>query len=167
MRKRLLAAAALLIGAGCAAPDAKIADFEDCAAAGNPVMESYPRQCRADGVTYVEDVGAPAPPPEPEPSPPPPAAEGRSLSIGESAAFDGGLIVTLRSIEDSRCPEDVQCVWAGELAAVLAIEAAGPDGGSLELRLGPITSPEGIAYGYVVRLASITETEARIAVGRP
>ena len=34
----------------------KIDSFETCAAAGNPIMESYPRQCRADGITYVEDI---------------------------------------------------------------------------------------------------------------
>jgi len=32
--------------------------FEECAAAGNPVMESYPRQCRSkDGQSFVEFVG--------------------------------------------------------------------------------------------------------------
>lgn len=30
--------------------------FDRCAAAGNPVMESYPRQCRMDGVTYTEQI---------------------------------------------------------------------------------------------------------------
>lgn len=31
--------------------------FEECAAAGYPVMESYPRQCRTpDGRTFVEDI---------------------------------------------------------------------------------------------------------------
>jgi len=33
-----------------------ITDFEECAAAGNPVMESHPRQCRADGQTFVEEL---------------------------------------------------------------------------------------------------------------
>jgi len=32
----------------------KIDDFATCAAAGNPVMESYPRQCSYGGVTYTE-----------------------------------------------------------------------------------------------------------------
>ncbi|MDP2586811.1 MAG: Gmad2 immunoglobulin-like domain-containing protein [Candidatus Komeilibacteria bacterium] len=31
--------------------------FEDCVAAGYPVMESYPRQCRANDQTFVEDIG--------------------------------------------------------------------------------------------------------------
>jgi hypothetical protein len=32
-------------------------DFNSCVADGNPVMESYPRQCIANGITYFEDVG--------------------------------------------------------------------------------------------------------------
>ncbi|PIS04549.1 MAG: hypothetical protein COT81_05895 [Candidatus Buchananbacteria bacterium CG10_big_fil_rev_8_21_14_0_10_42_9] len=31
--------------------------FERCVAAGNPVMESYPRQCRHNGETFTEDIG--------------------------------------------------------------------------------------------------------------
>jgi peptidylprolyl isomerase len=35
-----------------------INSFEECVAAGNPVMESYPRQCRTeDGRLFVEDIG--------------------------------------------------------------------------------------------------------------
>src|SRR3970282_1296825 len=34
-----------------------ITNFEECVAAGNPVMESYPRQCMdSDGQTFVEEV---------------------------------------------------------------------------------------------------------------
>jgi hypothetical protein len=35
-----------------------VKSFADCVKAGYPVMESYPRQCRAsDGETYTEDIG--------------------------------------------------------------------------------------------------------------
>ncbi len=35
----------------------EIRDFDDCVAAGNPVMESYPRHCRTDdGRTFTEDI---------------------------------------------------------------------------------------------------------------
>src|SRR3989344_420747 len=38
-------------------PDAFIINnFNDCARAVNPVMESYPRQCRANGQTFVEEI---------------------------------------------------------------------------------------------------------------
>lgn len=35
----------------------KITNFEECAAAGNPIMESYPGQCRAGDKTFREDIG--------------------------------------------------------------------------------------------------------------
>lgn len=36
----------------------KVSSFEECVAAGNPVMESYPRQCRSQsGELFVEVVG--------------------------------------------------------------------------------------------------------------
>jgi len=43
---------------GCAQPAEQrgITNFEECVAAGNPVMESYPRQCRADGETFTEVI---------------------------------------------------------------------------------------------------------------
>lgn len=36
-----------------------ITNFEECAAAGFPVMESYPRQCNANGEHFVEDIKLP------------------------------------------------------------------------------------------------------------
>lgn len=38
------------------APVVVVSDFETCIEAGNPAMESYPRQCRNNDVTYVEDI---------------------------------------------------------------------------------------------------------------
>lgn len=34
----------------------EINDFETCVIAGNPVMESYPRQCRHNDQTFVEEI---------------------------------------------------------------------------------------------------------------
>lgn len=36
---------------------ANITNFEECIEAGNPIMESYPRQCRAGDQTFTEDTG--------------------------------------------------------------------------------------------------------------
>lgn len=33
-----------------------ITNFDECARAGYPIMESYPRQCRAEGKTFVEEA---------------------------------------------------------------------------------------------------------------
>lgn len=37
--------------------DKRITNFDECIADGNPVMESYPRQCRAEDKTFVENIG--------------------------------------------------------------------------------------------------------------
>jgi hypothetical protein len=42
-------------------PDDEISNFSECVEAGNPVMESFPRQCTANGVTYTETVVTPDP----------------------------------------------------------------------------------------------------------
>ncbi len=34
-----------------------VSNFEECVAAGYPVLESYPRQCRANGQIFTEDIG--------------------------------------------------------------------------------------------------------------
>jgi len=47
---------ALALAACTPVPTQDITTFEECVAAGNPVMESYPRQCRAQGQTFVEEV---------------------------------------------------------------------------------------------------------------
>jgi hypothetical protein len=58
MKKYILAL--LLISAiaivGCSEKP-EINSYEDCVAAGNPIMESYPPQCRADGKLFVQGRG--------------------------------------------------------------------------------------------------------------
>ena len=44
-------------------PAVKITNFKECAAAGNPIAESYPRQCRHAGQLFVEEVVQPISPP--------------------------------------------------------------------------------------------------------
>ncbi len=36
-----------------------ITNFEECEKAGYPIMESHPRQCRADGLIFIEDIEIP------------------------------------------------------------------------------------------------------------
>lgn len=39
------------------AKKAPITSFEECVAAGNPILESYPEQCKAGEVFFVRDIG--------------------------------------------------------------------------------------------------------------
>ncbi len=48
----------LLSGCQPEADQSSINSFDECAAAGYPIMESYPQQCRtADGRLFVQDIG--------------------------------------------------------------------------------------------------------------
>ena len=40
---------------GCSVSNPEINSFDECVAADNPVMESYPRKCMADGKTFTEE----------------------------------------------------------------------------------------------------------------
>ncbi len=40
-----------------------VTDFASCAAAGNPIMESYPEQCHYNGTTYTNTDQQPVSPP--------------------------------------------------------------------------------------------------------
>jgi len=66
---QMMAFFAVIMLAGCmqvpvadekAEEEVVITSFEECVAAGNPVMESYPRQCNANGKNFVEEVELPA-----------------------------------------------------------------------------------------------------------
>jgi len=62
------------------------------------------------------------------------------LPIGKTAAFNGnGVRITFKQVpEDSRCPVDVQCVWAGEAKIELSVSA----GGAAETRVVSLTPPD-------------------------
>jgi hypothetical protein len=83
------------------------------------------------------------------------------LRAGEKALFGQGLSLTLKEINDSRCPKDVQCVWQGELSAFFNI-ALGENSGAL--RLGTVTKQSDIFNGYRVTLKSATTESATVIV---
>jgi hypothetical protein len=47
-----------------------------------------------------------------------------SLSLGQSAIIEGqSLRITFEDvIEDSRCPSDVTCIWAGRVSCIIKLE---------------------------------------------
>jgi hypothetical protein len=86
-------------------------------------------------------------------------AEARvSLAPGQSAEFGTGnvLRVTFRYIEsDSRCPIDVQCVTAGDAAALFRLERGAFVGGTT---LHTNEAPRGIVIddNYAIRLVDVS-----------
>jgi len=77
------------------------------------------------------------------------AAEGIiAAGLGETADLGGGLTLRPMAVKsDSRCPQDVTCVWAGEL--VLEANIAGV---VRELKLGePLETPQGVVVLEVAK----------------
>ena len=72
-----------------------------------------------------------------------PPLTGPTAPLGGTATVDGVAIRPLSIVEDSRCPTDVVCVWAGRLI-ILAEVAFG--GGSESWR-GPLTMGEPHSHG--------------------
>ncbi|TMJ19294.1 MAG: hypothetical protein E6G92_05725 [Alphaproteobacteria bacterium] len=55
----------------------------------------------------------------------PPAAAGPVAGLGQVASVEGIRIRPLRVIEDSRCPANANCVWAGRLVLRAEVQSRG------------------------------------------
>ncbi|NUQ23746.1 MAG: hypothetical protein HUU34_07320 [Saprospiraceae bacterium] len=76
------------------------------------------------------------------------------LAIGQTAECScGAPTIVLRDIQDSRCPTGVDCIWAGEVKAVLDV-----NGVSMTLGLSPNVEvePSGSVDGYMIELRAVT-----------
>jgi hypothetical protein len=149
-----LAALMLFVGAGCGPAER------------NPAPIVIQDQHVYDSQTNI-------PPTQDIPVPPPTGANGViikarlgtgvTLATGETAEYPDGLTVVLKEIHDSRCPADVQCVWAGELAPVLVVM-----GGKLTapstIQLGTSRAPSGESDAYVITLDDATASSATLTV---
>ena len=55
----------------------------------------------------------------------PPASAGPTAGLGQIAEAGGARIRPIQVIEDSRCPTDVVCVWAGRLVLLAEVNYRG------------------------------------------
>ncbi|WP_181305007.1 hypothetical protein [Rufibacter sp. XAAS-G3-1] len=87
----------------------------------------------------------------------------------------GGLTVTLQKIEDSRCPKDALCIWAGAAAAGVQVQDSTGGSVSKTLSLGRLVNVPlgGKTYQLTLREVSpyprisnlsLVEKEAKISV---
>ena len=83
------------------------------------------------------------------PSPQPPSGEDSpmhehapqtvTLGVGERATLmDGSQLTYLRLVNDSRCPPDVRCVWAGDAEIRLRWQPEDGSGSELSLHTSPL-----------------------------
>lgn len=85
-----------------------------------------------------------------------------TLALNKVGTFTDGLNITLKKINDSRCPVGVECVWAGELSAVLELSSSTII--SKEVVLGTVRNKEVVSDGYTFSLKDATKESASIVV---
>jgi len=72
--------------------------------------------------------------------------------------------LSLEQIIDSRCPANAKCIWAGELAARIAIEPEDQPRARREITLGESTVPSMEVSGLKLDLVAIDETSVTFTV---
>lgn len=82
-----------------------------------------------------------------------PDASGRvTLAVSGQAEVAPGLVLTLeRVVSDSRCPVDVNCVWAGEIRVALSLERPQTEAPRHEFELSS-TAPKATVLGLAFEL---------------
>lgn len=86
----------------------------------------------------------------------PPVSAGPTAGFGQIAYSNGVSVRPVRLIEDSRCPANVQCVWAGRLI-VRAEIIGGNWRQTRDLELG---KPQPIADGILTLVAAAPQKAA-------
>jgi len=82
-----------------------------------------------------------------------------TLRIGDEREFSGVLLTFLAVANDSRCPSDVQCVWAGDATVELGAGPAAGLGPHQQLVLHPNAEPRSVeAMGLRVTLLELRPT---------
>ena len=55
----------------------------------------------------------------------PPAPQGSAIALGQAVQVGAVVATPLEVVEDSRCPINARCVWAGRLVVKTRIDGAG------------------------------------------
>lgn len=79
------------------------------------------------------------------------------LKVGQSATVPGLPKITFKGVtEDSRCPEDVTCVWAGNAKVLLWIKRGGGAHSYVNIILNSGLNPKHTVYqGYDIKLTEV------------
>ena len=87
-----------------------------------------------------------------------------TFTIGETKFFPDGLQVTLNTINDSRCRNEVQCIWAGELAPTFSLTGGDLGKSASVIVLGSARTKTGTDHTYEFTVTNTTTNEATIII---
>jgi hypothetical protein len=68
-----------------------------------------------------------------------------TLKQGASAPLQAGLSISFDSVKESRCPQGVQCVWAGELIYHLSLHGKADEAFTLSDKAPRFASQAGLS----------------------
>lgn len=85
-----------------------------------------------------------------------------TLAVGASASLRPGLSISFDGVKDSRCPQNVQCVWAGQLLYLLTLHGRSSEGFTLSDAAPRFMSTSGISVAL-----NIEQPPARPVAGQP
>ena len=83
-----------------------------------------------------------------------------SPGLGEVGRVDGLRVQPLQIVEDSRCPVNARCVWAGRLIVRARVTGGGLDR-TLDLELG---KPQPIAGGTLTLVSAAPQKMAGVEI---
>lgn len=80
------------------------------------------------------------------------------VALGETAYVGGPTVKPVKVIEDSRCPENARCIWAGRIV-VRSIVTTGKGKQTLDLTLGKRVP---VADGTLALVSALPEKSAKV-----
>lgn len=86
-----------------------------------------------------------------------PCVQELSVKAGREVSAEGGrLKIKFESVtDDSRCPQGVTCVWAGNAEVVFKVKTT--DGEAASIKLNTNINPREVEYhGYRIKLGSLS-----------
>ncbi len=136
------------------------AAFVECEARPCPPDEGYaPGAIGSLGVTIEKEAGFAGGRPQARfggPEKPQEELGNLQLGVGESSVWEGLTIEFTAVVEDSRCPIDVTCVWAGRVVVAVRLWQGGAYLGKYHLVLGQGSVAARLsAGGHVIELVQV------------
>lgn len=90
----------------------------------------------------------------PAPDTTPPLPPGSAVALGQKVRVGDVTVTPVAVVEDSRCPSNARCVWAGRLVVRTQVDGAATDGArwrdTADMRLGETFGTHGRVIALVV-----------------
>lgn len=89
------------------------------------------------------------------------------LPMGNTVQFENAAVKFIKVLEDSRCPKDVTCIWAGQVKLLVEVTEKGKNSKEMELlfdgkKLNVLCASE----GYVLKGMSLSPYPTSATVGK-